>query len=377
MHPLLHAVGTAVPAYRYPQASAREVMERWLRPDRRTRKLLERVYARSGIDFRHSVVGDFLPEPPRDGVPPLFFDPEAGTFRSPTTGERNDRYAREVGPMAAAAAQDAFRRAPGLRPQQVTHLVTVSCTGFATPGVDLHLVDALGLRADVERTHVGFMGCFAAFPALRLARAFCALDPDAVVLVVCVELCSLHLQPKDDVDAVLSASVFADGAAAALVAMGPPRGSGRALRLEATSTAVARDGADAMAWTIGDHGFDMVLTSYVPRVLEAEVAGAVAPLLTRGGLTADDVAWWAVHPGGRAIVDKVVQGLALPEPAVAASRAVLRDVGNMSSATVLFVLQRLMDPDLPGPVAGEAVAALAFGPGLTVDGALFRTVAAG
>jgi predicted naringenin-chalcone synthase len=373
--PLLHAVGTALPAHRYPQPHIRAVLERWLRPDRRTGKLLERVYAQSAIDARYSVVGDFLEEGADPGER-LFLD-AAGCFRSPSTGERNARYAREVGPLAAAAARAAFARTRALSAAEVTHLVTVSCTGFATPGVDLHLVDALGLPADVERTHVGFMGCFAAFPALRLARAFVALDPDAVVLIVCVELCTLHLQPSTDVDAVLSGAVFADGAAAALVSARVPDGDVRPLRLEATSTAVARRGADAMAWTIGDHGFDMTLSAYVPRVLEAETAAAVAPLLHRGGLAAADVPWWAVHPGGRAIVDKVAGALDLPEPAIAASRAVLQAAGNMSSATVLFVLERLMDPAHAGPAAGDAVAALAFGPGLTVDGALFRALPSG
>jgi predicted naringenin-chalcone synthase len=231
------------------------------------------------------------------------------------------------------------------------------------------------LADDVERTHVGFMGCFAAFPALRLARAFVALDPDAVVLIVCVELCTLHLQPRADVDSVLSAAVFADGAAAAIVSGRPPAGDVRPLRLDATSTAVARSGVDAMAWTIGDHGFDMTLTAYVPRVLEAETGAAIAPLMRRGGLEVADVPWWAVHPGGRAIVDNVARALELPDDAVVASRDVLRAYGNMSSATVLFVLEHLMDPAHPGPAEGEAVAALAFGPGLTVDGALFRAVA--
>jgi predicted naringenin-chalcone synthase len=380
MATVLHAVGTAVPAHRYEQSYVREVMGRWLSGDRRTTKLLDRVYGASAIDARHSVLDDFLPvrEPASSGSPrprpPLFLDETTGGFRSASTGARNARYALEAGPLAVRAAQDAFRRVGSLRPADVTHLVTVSCTGFATPGTDLELVRALGLPADVERYHLGFMGCFAAFPALRLARAFCAQDPDALVLVVCVELCTLHLQDSADVDAILSGSVFADGAAAALLSGRAAGGEVRTLRLDATSTAVTRTGADEMAWTIGDHGFDMTLTAYVPRVLEAEAAEALAPLLTRAGVAVDDVPWWAVHPGGRAIVDKIVGALALPETAVAASREVLRLAGNMSSATVLFVLERLMDPAQPGPAPGEAVAALAFGPGLTVDGALFRAL---
>lgn len=372
MRTAIHAIGTALPDHAYPQPFVRQVMGAWVGGERRTDKLLDRVYAASAIDVRHSVVGDFLPGRP-GGEPPLFLD-ASGAFRSPSTGERNARYARHAPGLAAAAARRALDDAGSLDPASVTHLITVSCTGFFTPGVDLHLVGDLGLRAGVERYHVGFMGCFAAFPALRMARAFCAADPAAVVLVVAVELCTLHLQPSPDVDAVLSASVFADGAAAAVVSARPPDGPRRALALERSATAVTREGASDMAWTIGDHGFDMTLTAYVPRVLEAEAGEALAPLFAGGLEKPEDVAWWAVHPGGRAIVDKVAAALALPPSAVAAARSVLRRAGNMSSATVLFVLAELMDRERPGPASGEAVVALAFGPGLTVDSALLRAI---
>ncbi|MBW6456170.1 MAG: type III polyketide synthase [Trueperaceae bacterium] len=369
----LHAVGTALPPHRYPQPYVREVMGRWVGGERRTDKLLDRVYAASAIDARHSVLDDFLPDRATNGAPALFLDADGG-FRSPSTGQRNALYAEHAPGIAEAAARDALAAGGELTAADVTHLITVSCTGFYTPGVDLHLQRALGLDAAVERYHLGFMGCFAAFPALRMARAFCSADPRAVVLIVTVELCTLHLQPGGDVDGVLAASVFADGAAAAIVSARPPSGPQRPLALERHATAVTRDGADDMAWTIGDTGFDMTLTAYVPRVLEAEAAGALAPLFASAGVAAGDVRWWAVHPGGRAIVDKVVAAMGLPEAAVAASRAVLRRAGNMSSATVLFVLRELMDRALPGPEAGEPLVALAFGPGLTVDSALMRAL---
>ncbi len=379
----IHAVGTALPPHRYPQPYVRQVMGRWIGGDRRTDKLLDRVYRASAIDARHSVLDDFLPErgdPHEEGrpvaTPSPFRDPDGG-FRSPSTGERNALYARHAPVVAEAAARDALAHGGELEAADVTHLITVSCTGFFTPGVDLHLQRSLRLSPSVERYHLGFMGCFAAFPALRMAQAFCAADPRAVVLIVTVELCTLHLQPSADIDGVLAASVFADGAAAALVSARPPTGPQRPLAIERHATAITRDGGDTMAWTIGDTGFDMTLTAYVPKVLEAETAEALAPLFADAavpGLAAGDVRWWAVHPGGRAIVDKVAAAMALPAPAVAASRAVLRRAGNMSSATVLFVLAELMDRNLPGPAAGEPLVALAFGPGLTVDSALLRAV---
>jgi predicted naringenin-chalcone synthase len=388
----LHAVGTALPPHRYPQPYVRAFMGRWIGGDRRTDKLLDRVYRASAIDARHSVLDDFLPErgeraaAGRDAAATSPFLDADGGFRSPSTGERNALYAEHAPAIAEAAAREALAAGGELTAADVTHLITVSCTGFFTPGVDLHLQRSLGLSPNVERYHLGFMGCFAAFPALRMAQAFCTADPRAVVLIVTVELCTLHLQPSADVDGVLAASVFADGAAAALVSARSPSGPQRPLAIERHATAVTRDGGDDMAWTIGDTGFDMTLTAYVPKVLEAEAAEALAPLFAGSALVAGaavaagaalaagDVRWWAVHPGGRAIVDKVAAAMDLPESAVAASRSVLRRAGNMSSATVLFVLAELMDRGLPGPAAGEPLVALAFGPGLTVDSALLRAI---
>lgn len=378
-------IGTALPPFAYPQSQVEGLMHRWVGGERRTDRLLGRVYAHSGIDVRHSVLPEFAPA----AAPGLFGDVSAGVFARPTTGARNERYGREAPALLERAARRALAAAPEALRGRVSHVITVSCTGFQAPGVDDHLVRSLGLAATTERYHVGFMGCYAAFPALRMARAFCRAEPEAVVLVAAVELCTLHLDPGTDVDSILSTSVFADGAAAVVVSAADVPAAGQALpslELVASTTTLTQDGQRDMAWTIGDHGFDMVLTSYVPRVLEAEAGAAVAPLLRAGGVALDDVDAWAVHPGGRAILDKVEQGLALPGAALAASREVLAQAGNMSSASVLFVLQRLLggacdDAALELPAAqpvpdGALVAALAFGPGLTVDAALLRVAAA-
>lgn len=373
------ATGTALPPHAYERAEVLDLIRRWIGGERRTDRLLERVYAASGIDRRWSVLDDLRPS--RTGT--LFLDGD-GAFRSPSTRERNDRYIAEAPPLAERAARSAMARLAGLASDQVTHLITVSCTGFHAPGTDDHLVRALGLPSSTERYHLGFMGCYAAFPALRMANAFCRADPGAVVLIVAVELCTLHLAPTRAVDSILATSVFGDGAAAAVVSSRELEGEQRPLELLATSTTLTLGGRQDMAWTIGDHGFDMVLSSYVPRVLEAEIASALAPLLERGGVTQDDVARWAVHPGGRAILDKVAIGLGLDEHALGVSRDVLAETGNMSSATILFVLERLTTAPEGGPTptggwtqdrraeAGELIASFAFGPGLTVDSALFR-----
>ena len=399
----LHHVATAVPAASYAQTQARDVMKAWIGGDRRTDRLLHRIYGHSGIDRRHSVLEDFLgaPDAARDAAPdgsaprdsldadrlpasgrspdgawtraPAqrgggFYVDDAGGFRDPGTGERNERYRHEAGPLFVEAARRALEGAEGFGPRDVTHVVTVSCTGFYAPGPDLEVVQALGLDPGTERYHLGFMGCYAAFPALRMARAFCRADPDAVVLVVSVELCTLHLQPSRDVDAVIAASVFADGAAGAVVSARTPRGP--ALRMDAFSDGLAPEGASDMAWTIGDHGFEMVLSSYVPSIVGDKASAALGPLLAGGGTDPSELRRWAVHPGGRAILDKLASGMELAPEALASSRRVLQRYGNMSSATILFVLADLLREPA---AAGEPIVAMAFGPGLTVATGLFRT----
>jgi len=358
----LHGVATAVPDTAYSQDAALAVMQAWVGGDRRTDHLLHRIYRHSGIERRHSVVGDFAP----DGARGFYLEPDSGAFRNPGTAERNDRYAREALRLFPEVAGRALARSGRFGPDDVTHVVTVSCTGFVAPGPDLAVVQQLGMRSSVERYHLGFMGCYAAFPALRMARAFCLADPRAVVLVAAVELCSLHLQPSCELDALVAGSVFADGAAAAVVSAREPAAGG--LRLDGFAGAVAREGASAMAWTIGDTGFDMVLSSYVPKIVGARAREAVEPLLEAANVPRQAVAEWAVHPGGRAILDRVQDGLGLPEGGLDASRTVLAHYGNMSSATVLFVLREILERR---PEVGRAVVAMAFGPGLTVDTGLF------
>jgi predicted naringenin-chalcone synthase len=276
--------------------------------------------------------------------------------------------------MSVALARKIIGNSPGFRPEDITHVVTASCTGFYNPGPDYHIILDLGIPQAVERYHLGFMGCYAAFPALRMAARFCEARPEAVVLVLCIELCSLHLQMNGDADTHLANSLFADGAGAAIVSARKPEGPG-AYRVGDFHSAIVPGGKEDMAWSIGDRGFDITLSSYVPRIIGGSIRGIVEPSLAASGLALSGVSTWAVHPGGRAIIDQVQAGLALRPEQVSASREVLRNFGNMSSATILFVLKDILDrPSGPGP---ETVCAMAFGPGLTTEMALFEAVRAG
>ena len=305
-----------------------------------------------------------------DAAPSPFVDPVTGHLLSPGTHARNQLYTQHARRMFVTAARRALEAAaPGVTAADVTHVVTVSCTGFFAPGPDVRVTKDLGLPADVKRMHLGFMGCNAAFPALQAAHAACRADPHAVVLVVGVELCTLHLHVRNDPDTVMGNALFADGAAAAVVTARDVPGAGPALELVDFETTLAPVGEDELAWSVGDEGFEMILGTYVPRIIDDHVTDALAPLLARTGRSVEDIPQWAVHPGGRSILDRVEGRLGLTREQMAPSRDVLREVGNMSSATILFVLARILRTAAPGDVA-----AMAFGPGLSIESALLRVL---
>ncbi|QNO38231.1 type III polyketide synthase [Protaetiibacter sp. SSC-01] len=349
------AIETATPPAVLSQERARDVLLAQPGLSRLGSRLIATAFDSSGIDTRATVVESLV----TGGDDELL--EEGGRIRPASTGERNALYARHAAPLAVEAGGRALAAA-GVDPSEVTHVVTASCTGFVSPGPDLALVQELGLRTGTARLHVGFMGCSAAFPALRTADAICRADPDAVVLIVCVELCTLHLKATDDPEQIVAMSLFADGAAAAVVAARPA--TRRSLAIEGFLTGVLPDSIDEMRWTIGDGGFLMRLSSRVPGIIGRSIREAIAPLVPEG---ADAVGGWAVHPGGRSIVDHVQDALELPDAAMRHSRGVLADHGNMSSPTVLFVLRRLLAEQSDG-----SVCAMAFGPGLTLEAARLR-----
>lgn len=329
-------------------------------------RLIQSAFDQSAIDTRYTVISEienWLPTQTGGAAP----------FRSPSTGERNAIYRQAAPGMFAAAARDALMLS-NFESHEITHVITVSCTGFFAPGPDFLLVKALGLRNTVERVHIGFMGCAAAFPALRIATHISNSDPNAVVLVVCAELCSLHIRSSSDPEDIVASAIFGDGAAAAVVSAKEPRTLGAILEINDFGTTVTSDGEDDLDWTIGDKGFEMRLTAQVPRIIEREISGVMRAALGSNATAASNIDGWAVHPGGRSVLDRVETGLELSDGALDHSRHVLRTHGNMSSATVLFILQRILDDTSLGENA--SVVGLGFGPGLTVEMARFTRRAA-
>ena len=361
-------IETLVPENACPQDFAGERMRSWLDSDRQ-RRLADRVYRNSGIDTRYSVLEGFSP-----GIPdPLFKIGPDGKPVEPGTRERNDRYAAEAKRMSVEVARRAMAGCPEIAPAEVTHVITTTCTGFFNPGADYYIVRELGMRPSTERYALGFMGCYAALPALRMARQFCQADPSAVVLVMSIELCTLHLHFEEGLDFLLANAIFADGAAAAIVSTREPPAGRSAYRLDSFASALIPAGERDMAWRIGNQGFEITLSTYVPDVIGANIRALIEPALAAGGLSAEEVGRWAIHPGGKAILDKVQNELCLTPEQVQASRDVLRKYGNMSSATSLFVLKELLDAG-PPEAGGGRVCAIAFGPGLTVESAILSLV---
>jgi predicted naringenin-chalcone synthase len=344
--PLAHInrIGTAVPDH-----DVHRIFVDWALsclPEGRDAALFARMAQRSGIDHRWSVL------PPSTRNPAMKTDFYADGM--PSTAARMQLYARE----APRLALEAIGRLGD--PGPISHLVVASCTGFVAPGIDQIIAAALGLPRNVERTLVGFMGCYAAVAALRLAHHIVRSEPEARVLVVTVELSSLHLQRTAGLEALLAQLQFGDGAAAAIVSA-----QADGLAIERFAAATLPDSADLIRWTIGDEGFVMHLDGAVPN----RIAEALGDADTRRALIGDDpVDGWAVHTGGRSVLDAVERAMALPPDALAHSRAVLAEKGNMSSATLMFVMERF----LVGPRI-ENGHALAFGPGLAAEGFGFRS----
>ncbi|HEY0522841.1 MAG TPA: type III polyketide synthase [Stellaceae bacterium] len=332
--------------------------------DGRMRRLFARMAERAEIEHRYS-----------------FFEPDSDPERLDAGGF----YRRGVFPDTAARmrffethafdlARDAIDRLDPLGSGDgggggrgaVTHVIVTCCTGFAAPGLDLQIVGHLGLDGSVERTIVGFMGCYAAMNGLKLARHIVRSEPEtARVLMLNLELCTLHLQEIDDLETVLSFLIFADGCAASLITAEPT-----GIALDGFASSVLADSADQITWRIGRGGFDMHLSGQVPATIGRELPRQIGAVL--GNRAVSDIDLWAIHPGGRTVLDAVERALDVEPQALRTSRGVLRDYGNMSSATIMFVLKRMLeDPS----AAGEGCA-MAFGPGLTVEAMRFRKEAA-
>jgi predicted naringenin-chalcone synthase len=352
---VIWGLGNALPERSITQELAAELSSKVNGHDPEQTRRLAVLYRRSGVRKRHVALLDRLD---------VNAEPDGSLGAS--TRERMEHYEEAIRPLAREAARQALSNS-GIAPIEITHLVTVSCTGFAAPGFDLGLFTSLGLDPDVQRTHVGFMGCHGALNGLRVANAFASSDPSARILLCAAELCSLHFRFGFDSDLAVSNALFADGAAAIVGRADSRPDLENEWRLVASGSTLMPETLDAMSWKIGDHGFEMTLSARVAGLIAENLRPWLEGWLERQGLGLDQIESWAIHPGGPRILDAVEAALDLPKTATAESRDVLAHCGNMSSPTVLFILDRLRRRQASRPCV-----ALAFGPGLAVEVALFN-----
>lgn len=343
------SVGTAVPEYRIEQLQVLDFMRDCYTTEQRTNRRLAYIYRRSQIETRYTCCPEFAARGRTT----------AQHFGQRSTAERMALYEEVAGELAVAAAEQALQAAP-YGAAEITHLLFVTCTGFVAPGPELTVIEKLGLRHDIRRLQIGFMGCQAALQGLQTADAICRADADARVLLVCVELCTLHFSSDPSEENLVVNSLFGDGAAAMVLAS-----AAAPCRLVRFASQLLPKRRELISWRIGDSGFRMGLDITAPAALHDGLPAFVDRLLA--GCARIEMVCWAVHPGGRAILDVVERSLGLVGDQLKPSRRILRDYGNMSSPTVLFVLQRLM----AGGQSGLG-AMLSFGPGLSLEGMVWE-----
>lgn len=348
----INRIATAVPEHEVHQFYLRFAAS-MLAVDRR--RIFERMADLAGIEHRYSCFAPASdPEGPSADLAGTFI---RGAF--PGTAMRMAMF-DYAAPVLAQKGIDGLQL--GDEASRITHLIVTTCTGFSAPGIDLELVARCGLPDSVERTMIGFMGCYAAINGLKLAHHIVRSDPQAKVLLVNIELCTMHLRETTELEKLLSFCLWGDGCAAALVTAEPA-----GIELDSFHCLVARERRELMRWNIRDHGFEMVLSGQVPAAIHEALRSNQAAIL--GGRSAEDIDLWAVHPGGRSVLDAVERALKLVSTALDPSREVLRRYGNMSSATVMFVMKEMLKAP-PGLLG----CGMSFGPGLTAETMLFRTV---
>ncbi len=405
----LLGLGTAWPQHCMTQAEATRMFSEIVCEEERQSRLAQVLFRKADVQTRYTVMphkvaynwcqdvsGIEQAAPHTDRAVPSEVTPTVvpGQSRGPTTQERMELYARFATDLALQSSRKALEQS-GISAAEITHLVLVTCTGFNAPGVDIDLIEQLGLSRSTQRIQVGFMGCHGAINGLRTALAIASADPRARVLLCAVELCSLHYRFTWDTEGIIGNALFADGSGAIVLSGAVQNGavqsgavqSGAVLggaaherasagddhwQLHDTGSVVIADSRDTMSWSIGDHGFDMRLTSDVGDKIEGELAGWLTDWLAERDLRMEDIDYWGVHPGGPRILSAVENSLGLSTDRLATSRAILQRHGNMSSPTVLFILNEFRQQRAQGTQSKKRqhCLLLGFGPGLVAELAL-------
>jgi len=349
------SIATASPTYAHKQEDILQYMKKVYQLGAEEERKLAFLYQHSGIVTRHSAIPDF-----GNHLTDWTFLPQNNTEPFPTIDQRMELYKKNACTISIEAINKCID--PYIKAGQITHLITISCTGMSAPGLDLEIMETMNLSPTLFRTSINFMGCYAAIHGLKLAKFICDSEPDAQVVIVATELCTMHFQKEYTIENASSSLLFADGAAAVLISN--TLKSPKALQIESFLSQVAFQGKKDMAWEISSKGFLMTLSSYIPQLIKEDIESLIAAALLKKGLTHQAIPYWCIHPGGKKIVDVIEQKLALTPAQTKFSRKVLAENGNMSSPTILFVLKEIMDAPIQ---PGEKIFGIAFGPGLTME----------
>ena len=364
MSAFIIAIGTASPANKYSQNDLAEFMCNHIISNQEEKKKLKILYRATGIQHRYSVLDDY-----KKSLGTFTFYPNNKSLQpAPSTKQRMAIYREKALPLAIEAITDCL--GSNNKYDDFTHIITISCTGMYAPGLDVDIIKALNLSSTIRRNSLNFMGCYAAINAISMAKDICDSQEDCKVLVVSVELCSIHLQLAQTEDNLLAHSLFSDGAAA-LVVSGQKKSNQPALEIEQTASALFIEGQNDMAWQIGNHGFQMALTTYVPNIIESGIHQLTSQILSKSQITIDSVDAFAIHPGGKKILEAIEKQLKLTKEQNYAAYYILKNYGNMSSPTILFVLKKVWG-DLKNE-SNKNILSFAFGPGLTLESVLFKT----
>jgi predicted naringenin-chalcone synthase len=349
------SIGTALPPYCHQQTDILQFMQMAYAPNDVEKRKLRFLYSQSGIDKRYSVVGDYG-RPVADWK---FYPQTENLEPFPSLEQRMAVFNRHAPLLSVDAIRACLEGV--LHHREVTHLITVSCTGMSAPGLDLQVMELLDLPKNIMRTSVNFMGCYAAIHAMKLGDAFCNGDKGAKVLIVCTELCTLHFQREATMNNIASSLLFGDGSAAVLMTHDSSERKG--LHISGFYSEVLPNGKRDMAWELSSSGFLMTLSGYIPELIEEDFDAIIGRSLQRTSIDKKAISHWCIHPGGKRILEAIQKSVGLQKEDLQASYQVLQEHGNMSSATILFVLKRMLqEKALPHKLFGAA-----FGPGLTVE----------
>lgn len=368
--PTIYAIGTAVPPNRIPQEHHYSILESANGLNRLEKLTLRKIYSRSGISYRHSVLNEFAET---DNPGNALFHP-SGKYENTDVAERMKLFEKYAPGLCKEAAEKCFAELPAVNKKDITHIVTFSCTGMYAPGLDIHLIEQLGLQRNIERTCINFMGCYAAINALKSAYHIARSQPDAIVLIAGAELCSLHYQKSNDTNQLVANALFSDGAAAAIISAKPLEKSNNEINLSLKDfyAEFEQSASEEMVWRIGNNGFDLRLTPEVPIVVKDNIKELADKLFLKTGLQQKDIDHYALHPGGMKILEACEEALHITKEQNEISYTVLNNYGNMSSVTILFVLKeylsRLTKNDL-----NQNILACAFGPGISMESMIVQT----